>query len=113
MNEFKKAGFHTRKIREAVDNEILIKIKPGLYKLQDFKRDEYERFVDVHTANESAIICLGSALVYHELTTFNPSRIDVAVPNNTDKFELNYPTINVYYFWETIYPINPMILISD
>ena len=103
MNEFKKAGIHTRKVREAVEKEILIKIKPGLYKLQDFQRDEYEGFVDVHTANDSAIICLGSALAYHELTTFNPSKIDVAVPNNTDKFELNYPPINVYYFRENMY----------
>ena len=103
MNEFKNAGIHTRKIREAVENEIIIKIKPGLYKLRDFQRDEYEGFVDIHIANGSAIICLGSALAYHELTTFNPSRIDVAVPNNTDKFELNYPPINVYYFRENMY----------
>ena len=103
MNEFKNAGIHTRKVREAVENEIIIKIKPGLYKLRDFQRDEYEGFVDIHIANDSAIICLGSALAYHELTTFNPSRIDVAVPNNTDKFELNYPPINVYYFRENMY----------
>ena len=103
MNEFKEAGIHTRNIREAVDNEVIIKIKSGLYKLRDFKRDEYEGYVDVYTANYSAIICLGSALAYHELTTFNPSRIDVAVPNNTDKFELNYPPINVYYFRENMY----------
>jgi predicted transcriptional regulator of viral defense system len=103
MNEFKTAGIHTRRIREAVDKEIIIKIKPGLYKLRDFQRDEYEGFVDVHSANDSAIICLGSALAFHELTTFNPSRIDVAVPNNTDKFRLNYPPINVYYFRENIY----------
>ena len=103
MNEFKTAGIHTRRIREAVDKEIIIKIKPGLYKLRDFQRDEYEGFVDIHIANDSAIICLGSALAYHELTTFNPSRIDIAVPNNTDKFELNYPPINVYYFRENMY----------
>jgi len=103
MNEFKKTGIHTRKIREAVNNGIITKIKPGLYKLQSFKRDEYEGFIDIHTANNSAIICLGSALAYHELTTYNPSRIDVAVPNNTDKFELSYPPINVYFFRENMH----------
>lgn len=103
MNEFKTAGIHTRRIREAVDKEIIIKIKPGLYKLRDFQRDQYEGFVDIHIANDSAIICLGSALAYHELTTFNPSKIDVAVPNNTDKFQVSYPPINVYYFRENMY----------
>ncbi|TVR29029.1 MAG: transcriptional regulator [Balneolaceae bacterium] len=103
MSEFKEAGIHTRNVREAVDKEVIIKIKPGLYKLRDFQRDGYEGFVDVHTANNSAIICLVSALAYHEFTTFNPSRIDVAVPNNTGKFELNYPPINVYFFRENMY----------
>jgi len=64
---------------------------------------KFKGFVDIHTANNSSIICLGSAHAYHELTTFNSSRIDVAVPNNTDKFELNYPPINVYYFRENMY----------
>jgi predicted transcriptional regulator of viral defense system len=98
MNEFKEAGIHTRKIREAVDKEFIMKIKPGLDKLRDFQRDEYEGFVDIHAANENAVICLGSALAYHELTTFNPSRIDEAVPNITYNFELNYTPIIVYYF---------------
>jgi predicted transcriptional regulator of viral defense system len=110
MNEFKKAGIHTRKVREAVEKDILIKIKPGLYKLRDFQRDGYEGFIDVHTANDSAIICLGSALAYHELTTFNPSKIDVAVPNNTDKFELNYPPINVYYYRENMYKAGVVVV---
>jgi hypothetical protein len=29
----------------------------------------------------------------------------VAVPNNTDKFELNYPPINVHYFRENMYKV--------
>lgn len=103
MGEFKDAGIHTRKIRDALDKQVLIKIKPGLYKLKDYPRDEFESFIDIHTANKNAVICLASALAYHELTTFSPSKVDVAVPNNTDKFELIYPPIKVYYFRDRIY----------
>lgn len=103
MKELKEAGIHTRKVREALEKEYIIKIKPGLYKLRYYQRDEYESFVDICMANDSAVICLSSALAYHELTTFNPSKIAVAVPNNTDRFELDYPPIEVYFYRENIY----------
>lgn len=103
MKELKEVGIHTRKVKEALEKEFIIKIKPGLYKLRYHQRDEYESFVDIHMANDSAIICLSSALAYHELTTFNPSRITVAVPNNTDRFDLDYPPIDVYFYRENIY----------
>ncbi|MCG2589512.1 type IV toxin-antitoxin system AbiEi family antitoxin domain-containing protein [Rhodohalobacter sulfatireducens] len=103
MKELKEAGIHTRKVKETLEKDLVIKIKPGLYKLKDYQRDEYESFVDIHKANDSAVICLSSALAYHELTTFNPSKITVAVPNNTDRFELDYPPIDVYFHRENIY----------
>lgn len=103
MKELKEAGIHTRKIKEAQEKEFIDKIKPGLYKLRYYQRDEYESYVDINTANDKAIICLTSALAYHELTTFNPSKVTVAVPNNTDKFKLNFPPIDVYYYRKNIY----------
>jgi predicted transcriptional regulator of viral defense system len=103
MKELKEAGIHTRNIKEAVEEELIIKIKAGLYKLRYHQRDEYESFVDIQMANDRAVICLSSALAYHELTTFNPSKITVAVPNNTDRFELDYPPIDVCFFRKNIY----------
>lgn len=103
MKELKEAGIHTRTVKEVLEKGVINKIKPGLYKLSDHQRDEYESFVDIHMANENAVICLSSALDYHDLTTFNPSKITVAVPNNTDRFELSYPPIDVYFYRENIY----------
>lgn len=103
MKDFKEAGIHTRKVKEALDKDFIIKVKPGLYKLRYHRRDEFENFVDIHKANNNAVICLTSALAYHELTTFNPSKITVAVPNNTDRFQLDYPPMNVYFYRENIY----------
>lgn len=103
MKELKDAGIHTRKVKDALEKDLVIKIKPGLYKLKDYQRDEYESFVDIHKSNDSAVICLSSALATHELTTFNPSKITVAVPNNTDRFDMDYPPIDVYFYRENIY----------
>jgi predicted transcriptional regulator of viral defense system len=103
MKELKEVGIHTRKVKKSLEKGHILKIKAGLYKLRYYQRDEYESFVDIHTANDRAIVCLSSALAYHELTTFNPSKVTVSVPNNTDKFELEIPPIDVYYFRKNIY----------
>jgi predicted transcriptional regulator of viral defense system len=103
MMDLKKKGIHTRTIKKAVDAGILEKIKPGLYKLIDYPWDEHENFVDIFNANNNSIICLISSAAYWELTTFNPNQIDVAVPHSTDKFQLKYPPIKVYYYVDKFY----------
>lgn len=104
MMELRNAGIQTRDIAQAVEKGIIEKIKPGLYKLIDYPWDEHGSFADVCKSNMRAVICLISAASYYELTTFNPSEVYVAVPNNTDKFVLKYPPIKVYYFADSYYP---------
>jgi predicted transcriptional regulator of viral defense system len=103
MSELKKAGIHTRNIAKAANEGIIEKIKPGLYKLVEYPWDELGSFIDVCSSNNKAVICLLSAASYYELTTFNPSEVYVAVPNNTDKFAIKYPPIHVYYFADSYY----------
>lgn len=103
MSELKNAHIHTRNIARAVNEGTIEKVKPGLYKLVNYPWDEHGGFADVCNSNKKAVICLLSAADYHQLTTFNPSEIYVAVPNNTDKFILQYPPIKVYYFGDNYY----------
>lgn len=103
MMELRNAGIQTRDIAQAVEKGIIEKIRPGLYKLVDYPWDEHVSFADVCKSNMRAVICLVSAASYYELTTFNPSEVYVAVPNNTDKFVLKYPPIKVYYFANSYY----------
>lgn len=103
MKELRSSGIQTRDIAKAIEIGLIEKIKPGLYKLVNYERDEHEGFVEVCHANRRAVICMLSAASYYELTTFNPSEIYVAVPNNTDKFVLIYPPIKVYYFADSYY----------
>lgn len=103
MQELRNNGVQTRTIAEAIKNGVIEKIKPGLYKLKDYPWDEHGSFVEVNQANTKAVICLTSAAEYHELTTFYPSYITVAVPHNTPKFKLDYPPIKVYYFIDRYY----------
>ncbi len=103
MKALREAGIQTRDIAGAVKQGMISKIKPGLYRLVDFPWDEHSSFVDVCRSNKMAVICLLSAASYYELTTFSPSEVYVAVPNNTDKFHLQYPPVRVYYFSDSYY----------
>jgi predicted transcriptional regulator of viral defense system len=103
MMELRNSGVQTRDIAKAIENGLIEKIRPGLYKLVNYDHDEHESFVEICHANIRAVICMLSAASYYELTTFNPSEIYVAVPNNTDKFKLIYPPIKVYYFADSYY----------
>jgi len=103
MKDLKSQGIHTRTIARALQEKIIEKIKPGLYKLVDYPWNEYSSYIDIYKSKNDAIICLLSALEYYDLTTFNPSEITVAVPHNTDRFDINYPPIDVYYFSNNIY----------
>lgn len=103
MKGLREAGIQTRDIATAIQDGVITKIKPGLYRLVDYPWDEHSSFADVCHANKKAVICLLSAASYYELTTFNPPEVYVAVPNNTDKFILQYPPIRVYYYSDKYY----------
>jgi predicted transcriptional regulator of viral defense system len=103
MADMKATGIHTREIARALSDGVIDKVKPGLYKLRDYRWDARSTLLDVCHANRAAVICLSSALEFHGLTTLNPSEITVAVPHNTDRFILRYPPIRVFYFPDTFY----------
>ena len=105
MKDLKEYKFHTRVIAKAVDENIIEKIKPGLYKLVDYEWDGNSSFIDITRVNSNAIICLNSALHYYQLSTINPNFVYVAVPHSTARFSLDYPLVKLFYFSDTIYPL--------
>lgn len=104
MIDLKENWFHTRVIAKALNDNIIEKVKPRLYKLVDYEWDENSSFVDITKVNSKAVICLNSALRYYNLSTINPNLVHVAVPNNTARFSLDYPPVKLFYFSDTIYP---------
>ncbi|UCH92513.1 MAG: type IV toxin-antitoxin system AbiEi family antitoxin domain-containing protein, partial [Candidatus Aminicenantes bacterium] len=105
MKDFKAKSFRTSKIKKLVDDGTLDKIKPGLYRIADleYPGDISISFVDVSKAIPGGVICLISALSYYELTTFNPSKIYVAIPNKKHSPGIIYPPVEIFYFRERFY----------
>ena len=93
-------GIHPRYFKSALDDKIITKIKPGIYKLTNTINTANQGFVDISYAVPDGVICLLSALSYYELTTFNPRVIYVAIKRKSWRPKIEYPPVKFYYFSE-------------
>ena len=91
-------GIHPRDIKNILDKGLIIKVKNGLYKLTDIPVISNQSFIDLARAVPEGVICLLSALSYHELTTFNPSIISMAIYQKSWRPKIEYPPVEFYYF---------------
>jgi predicted transcriptional regulator of viral defense system len=54
--------------------------------------------VAVATRIPNGVVCLISALAFHDLTTQIPHAVDVAIARGAEKPRIDYPPVNVYWF---------------
>ncbi len=98
MKAMKASGFQTRDIQILVQQGDIVKVKPGLYRIADLQSDEMSGIVEVCRAIPKAVVCLSSALAFHDLTTFVPTSVSVAIPRSDKPAKLDYPPFQTYYF---------------
>lgn len=80
------------------DKGIIEQISRGLYRLANLPPLGNQDLVAVSLRAPNAVICLISALSYHELTTQIPRVISVAVPRGTHPPLIDYPPTQVHCF---------------
>ncbi len=105
MGDLRKAGFQTRDIKALVDNGEIEKVKSGLYKVWSAVDDSKlnPSFIDVCRAFPKSVICLLSAVEYHELSTVNPTQVYAAIPKAEKPPQIEHPPVNFYYWEKPIY----------
>ena len=105
MKDLKAASFHTREIARLLQEEIIEKVKPGLYRLSDLPQEDNIpiSFIDICQAIPKCVVCLLSALEFYDLTTFNPAEIYIAIPNSEKVPKIEYPPVRVFFFRERFY----------
>lgn len=84
-------GIHRETIRRLLETGDIISIARGLYSSSQFIPDENFSFLVAQKIAPKGIICLLSALSFHEIGTQNPSDIWIAVPRGT-----RIPTVSEY-----------------
>lgn len=91
-------GIHPRTLYRLRDTEKLIRVSRGVYRLASLPRIGNPDLVTVATRIPKAIVCLVSALAYHDITSEIPHEIHIALPRGTKTPRIGYPPIRTYRF---------------
>lgn len=97
MSEAMKAGIHRRELYALRDGGDLEVVSRGLYRLIDMPDPSLPDFIPVAKKIPHGVICLISALAFHEITTQIPHFVYVALPSQAHKPIISHPPMR--YFW--------------
>jgi predicted transcriptional regulator of viral defense system len=98
MADALRAGINRRTLYSMRDEGVVEQLSRGTYRLASLPELAQPDLVTVATRIPQGVICLISALAFHELTTQIPHAVDVAVARGTEEPRLDYPPIHLYWF---------------
>ena len=93
-----RMGIHPSTLYDMRDAGSLEMVSRGVYRLTDAEPLGNPDLVTVATRIPNGVICLISALAFHEITTQIPHEIYVALQRGAEKPRLNHPPIKIYRF---------------
>ncbi len=93
-----RAGIHPRTVYSLRDSGALVQISRGLYRLSEIKSLSDPDLVVVSIRVSNAVICLVSALSFHEMTTQIPHEVSAAIPSYSKSPIITYPPTRLYTF---------------
>jgi predicted transcriptional regulator of viral defense system len=93
-----KAGVHPRTLYRMRDQGIVEELGRGMYRFADMPSLGNPDLSTVAMKVSNGVICLISALSYHELTTEIPHEIYLALPRGAEPPRLNYPPLRIFWF---------------
>ena len=93
-----RLGIHPRTLYAMRDTGVLERLSRGFYRLAEFPPLSNPDLVTVALNIPQAVICLVSALAFHELTTQVPHAVDLALPRGAERPRLDYPPLRIFWF---------------
>ena len=99
-----KDGFHPDSLTVLEKEGKVERIARGLYRLTNYTPGSHPDLVTVSLQAPRGVICLLSALSFHEATSEIPKYVDIAIPRGTHANRIKYPPVRFYRFasktWE-------------
>jgi predicted transcriptional regulator of viral defense system len=93
-----QAGIHPRTLYAMKEAGILERLTRGLYRLVDLPRLGSPDLITVTLRVQNSVICLISALAFHEITTQIPHAVYLALRQGSRSPKLDHPPIRVFWF---------------
>ncbi|MDR3011608.1 MAG: type IV toxin-antitoxin system AbiEi family antitoxin domain-containing protein [Chitinispirillales bacterium] len=96
MSEAMSAGISRRMLYTLRDDGVIESVSRGVYRLVGKGSLSQPDKATVALRAPGAVLCLTSALLFHEITTQIPSAVDIAVLSGTAIPRISYPPVRVY-----------------
>lgn len=98
LSEALAQGINRYQFYKLRDQGVIERISRGVYRLTELPPVGNPDLLAVATRFPKAVLCLVSALAWHDMTTQIPRRIDLAVARNARLPKLDYPPVRGYRF---------------
>jgi predicted transcriptional regulator of viral defense system len=98
MAEAVRAGVSRRTLYALRDAGVIEQLSRGLYRLTDAPPLGNPDLVTVARRVPRGVVCLVSALAFHDLTTQIPHEVYLAVPRDSEPPRIDYPPVRVFRF---------------
>lgn len=90
-------------LRKYLDLGIIQRWERGFYHLKENSLPYNPEMIMVAKKYPQAVICLVSALSFHDMTTQIPHSIDIAIPYQSNAPKSSYPLLRTFRFRDAIY----------
>jgi predicted transcriptional regulator of viral defense system len=98
LSEFIENGVTATTVSRMEQKGVIVQLGRGLYQLADALLDANHSLAEAAKLVPRGVICLGSALAFHELTDRIPGRIWVAIGSRDWRPNITHPPIEIVRF---------------
>ena len=102
-SQAKALGIDPKTIAEMREAGLVNKMSRGLYRLSEYPPLDYPDLVIVASRVPKAIICLISALAFHNLTTQVPHKVYISLPQSIRSPRIKIPELDIIWLSEESY----------
>lgn len=96
--EIIEAGFNKVLLKTSLTSKRIYKIDRGLYQLSEGASFSHPDLVATSMRIPAGVVCLVSALSFHEATKEIPRYVDIAIPRGGHANRITYPPVKFYRF---------------
>ena len=98
MRDLRDAGVGAETVARMVRKGVVMRVARGLYQLADAVPDPRRSIVEASARVPKGVICLSSALQFHDLTLQMPSVVWIAIEHTGWKPKIEHPPIRIVRF---------------
>ncbi len=103
FSEVIDAGFHKDTLSSLLKSGHIEKLSRGLYKLKEGIELTNPDLITASIKVPKGIVCLISALAFHDVTNEIPRYVELAIPKGTHPNKVDYPPVKLYYISEKMW----------